>query len=171
MVFPDAHPRIQQLAIHWSARSDREPNRESTHRLVRSRAASRGQEAWAMTKKLPKSFNCPTEFTLAVLDGKWKTVILCYLKERPRRYTELRKLVPKLSDKVLTERLHDLIASGLVARNRRTGAAQEYMLTQKGRLLSGVLHHLYAWGLENAASFDVHVGQPLKVIEETRKAG
>jgi DNA-binding HxlR family transcriptional regulator len=123
-----------------------------------------------MTKKLPKSFNCPTEFTLAVLDGKWKTVILCYLKERPRRYTELRKLVPKLSDKMLTERLHDLIAAGLVAR-RTTGAVQEYMLTQQGRLLSGVLHHLYTWGVENAASFNVQVGQPSKVIEETRKAG
>ena len=123
-----------------------------------------------MTKRLPKSFNCPTEFTLAVLDGKWKTVILCYLKERPRRYTELRKLVPKLSDKMLTERLHDLIASGLVTR-RTTGAAQEYMLTQKGRLLSGVLHHLHAWGVENAASFNVQVGQPSKGIEDTRKAG
>jgi DNA-binding HxlR family transcriptional regulator len=125
-----------------------------------------------MTKKLPKSFNCPTEFTLAVLDGKWKTVILCYLKERPHRYTELRRLVPKLSDKVLTERLHDLIDSGLVARNRRTsGAAQEYMLTQKGRLLTGVLHHLYAWGVENAASFDVKVGEPLRTLEDARKAG
>jgi DNA-binding HxlR family transcriptional regulator len=125
-----------------------------------------------MAKKLPKFFNCPTEFTLAVLDGKWKTVILCYLKERPRRYTELRKLVPKLSDKVLTERLHDLIGAGLVVRDRRTsGRSQEYMLTQKGRLLSGVLHHLYAWGMENAASFNVEVGQPLKAIEEERRAG
>jgi len=118
-----------------------------------------------MTKALPKSFNCPTEFTLAVLDGKWKTVILCYLKERPFRYAELRKLVPKLSDKVLTERLHDLIASGLVARRRRTGSkVQDYTLTQKGRLLSSVLRELYAWGTDNAASFGVKVGQPLKVL-------
>lgn len=124
-----------------------------------------------MTKKLPKSFHCPTEFTLAVLDGKWKTVILCYLKERPCRYTELRKLVPNLSDKVLTERLRDLIAVGLVTRNRRTPArVQEYTLTQKGRLLSGLLRQLYSWGVQNAASFDVKVGQPLKMLEERRSA-
>ena len=125
-----------------------------------------------MAKKLPKYFNCPTEFTLAVLDGKWKTVILCYLKEGPRRYAELRRLVPKLSDKMLTERLHDLIGAGLVVRRGRTSSrSQEYTLTQKGRLLSSVLHHLYAWGTENAASFNVEVGQPLKAIEKERRAG
>ena len=43
-----------------------------------------------MANKLPKSFLCPTEFTLAVLGGKWKTVILCYLNQRPCRYSELR---------------------------------------------------------------------------------
>jgi DNA-binding HxlR family transcriptional regulator len=124
-----------------------------------------------MAKKLPKSFNCPTEFTLAILDGKWKTVILCYLKERPCRYSELRKLVPKLSDKVLTERLHDLIDSGLVVRNRRpAGREQHYSLTSKGRLLSSVLQHLYAWGVQNAASFDVQVGTPSKLLDTERKA-
>ncbi|MBO0757231.1 MAG: helix-turn-helix transcriptional regulator, partial [Bradyrhizobiaceae bacterium] len=71
-----------------------------------------------MAKRLPKQFNCPTEFTLAVLGGKWKTVILCYLKERPCRYAELRKLLPTLSDKMLTERLADLVASGLIMRKR-----------------------------------------------------
>jgi HxlR-like helix-turn-helix len=61
-----------------------------------------------MGKKLPRFFHCPTEFTLHMLGGKWKTVILCFLKERPCRYAELRKLLPKLSDKMLTERLHIL---------------------------------------------------------------
>ena len=65
-----------------------------------------------MSKRLPKTFNCPTEFTLAVLGGKWKTVILCYLKQQPWRYSDLRKLVPELSDKMLTERLRDLTVLG-----------------------------------------------------------
>src|SRR5262249_41415975 len=43
-------------------------------------------EVRSMAKRLPRHFNCPTEFTLAVLGGKWKTVILCYLKERSCRY-------------------------------------------------------------------------------------
>lgn len=117
-----------------------------------------------MAKRLPTYFHCPTEFTLAVLDGKWKTVILCYLKERPFRYAELRKLVPRLSDKVLTERLRDLTESGLVVRQRQgTGGKRTtaYTLTEKGRSLSVLLQHLYSWGVENSSSFGVRVGAPL----------
>ena len=72
-----------------------------------------------MSKRLPKTFNCPTEFTLAVLGGKWKTVILCYLKQQPWRYSDLRKLVPELSDKMLTERLRDLMGIGLVLHHKQ----------------------------------------------------
>ena len=121
-----------------------------------------------MAKRLPKQFNCPTEFTLAVLGGKWKTVILCYLKERPCRYAELRKLLPSLSDKMLTERLADLVASGLIARKHVSDRGQlgkdVYVLTARGRSLGKLLHDLYAWGLDHAATFDVQVGQPLKEL-------
>ena len=123
-----------------------------------------------MVKRLPKSFHCATEFTLFILGGKWKTIILCFLKERPCRYAELRKLLPKLSDKVLTERLHDLIDSGLVVRGRRgLGQAQEYRLTQRGRHLTGILRHLDAWGVENAPSFNVVVGTPLTDLDYERR--
>jgi predicted transcriptional regulator len=74
-----------------------------------------------MANKLPKSFLCPTEFTLAVLGGKWKTVILCYLNQRPCRYSELRKFMPNVSDKVLTERLRDLKASELISHRKGVG--------------------------------------------------
>ncbi|HEX2493360.1 MAG TPA: helix-turn-helix domain-containing protein [Steroidobacter sp.] len=125
-----------------------------------------------MTKKLPKFFHCPTEFTLHMLGGKWKTLHPLLLKERPCRYAELRKLLPKLSDKMLSERLHDLIASRLVVRKPRTvGPAQEYMLTPRGRQLTSILRHLYAWGVENARSFDVQVGTPLTDLDNERKAG
>src|SRR4029077_17833579 len=66
-----------------------------------------------MVNRLARSFNCPTEFTLQVLGGKWKTVILCYLKMGPFRYAELRKLIPNLSDKVLSQRLRELTEAGL----------------------------------------------------------
>jgi DNA-binding HxlR family transcriptional regulator len=124
-----------------------------------------------MAKRLPTYFHCPTEFTLAVLDGKWKTVILCYLKERSCRYAELRKLVPRLSDKVLTERLRDLTKSGLVVRQVPAGSRMgSYSLTEKGRSLSELLQHLYSWGLENSGSFGVRVGAPLKELDAEQKA-
>jgi DNA-binding HxlR family transcriptional regulator len=125
-----------------------------------------------MARKLPKYFHCPTEFTLAILGGKWKTVILCFLKERPCRYAELRKLLPKLSDKMLTERLHELMASGLIVRKRRTDELrQEYTMTARGRQLTSVLRDIDAWGVENARAFGVQVGAPMTWLENERKAG
>jgi DNA-binding HxlR family transcriptional regulator len=119
-----------------------------------------------VAKRLPTYFHCPTEFTLAVLDGKWKTVILSYLKERPFRYAELRKLVPRLSDKVLTERLRDLTRSGLIVRQETAGSrTRTYTLTDKGRSLNLLLQHLYSWGVENSSSFGVRVGAPLAAFD------
>src|SRR5215472_15430784 len=109
-----------------------------------------------MAKRLSKHFHCATEFTLEVLGGKWKTVILCFLKQRSCRYAELRRLVPRLSDKVLSERLRDLVESGLVARKRQ-GRVDVYALTSRGRTLSDPLRHLYDWGLKHAAEFRVEV--------------
>jgi DNA-binding HxlR family transcriptional regulator len=122
-------------------------------------------------KRLATYFHCPTEFTLAVLGGKWKTVILCYLKERPCRYAELRRLIPRLSDKVLTERLQDLTRSGLVARREPSSSrTQTYLLTEKGRSLSGLLQQLYAWGLDNSVSYGVRVGTPLEELDAQKSA-
>jgi DNA-binding HxlR family transcriptional regulator len=122
-----------------------------------------------MANKLAKSFLCPTEFTLAVLGGKWKTVILCYLNQRPCRYSELRKLMPAVSDKVLTERLHDLQMSGLIARKGgRRAASGTYAIAARGRSLSDVLHILYWWGHENAAEFHVKVGEPLTELDRDK---
>jgi len=129
-----------------------------------------------VSKRLATHYHCPTEFTLAVLGGKWKTVILSYLKERPCRYAELRRLVPRLSDKILSERLRDLTRSGLVARHEPTGSrTYTYFLTERGRSLSELLQRLYAWGVKNSDSFGVRVGAPLEQLgaqqEGSRIAG
>ena len=57
---------------------------------------------------LPKFVSCPVELSLTLISGKWKPVLLAHLKEGPLRYGELRKLVPRLSDKMLTQRLAEL---------------------------------------------------------------
>jgi DNA-binding HxlR family transcriptional regulator len=124
-----------------------------------------------MAKKLAKNFNCPTEFALDILGGKWKTVILCYLKEGPLGYADLRRLVPALSDKVLSERLRELMDKGLVSKTQspsRAGAAV-YALSPKGRSLGSLLHELYQWGLDNSAAFGVKVGEPLKELGYLRQ--
>jgi DNA-binding HxlR family transcriptional regulator len=120
-----------------------------------------------MTRPLATEFNCPTEFALTVLDGKWKTIILAYLSERRCRYGELRQLLPGLSDKVLTERLKDLQRSGLVARGKTSVSKlrPSYMLTARGATLKPILMDLYAWGSKHAASFGVNVGNPLQKLD------
>jgi DNA-binding HxlR family transcriptional regulator len=113
-------------------------------------------------KRLAKTYSCPVEFAIEVLAGKWKSVILAYLKEKPRRYGELRALVPKLSDKVLSERLRDLVELGLVKRVRRAGdkRGSTYELTKRGDSLRPTLEALYAWGETAAPSLGVSIRIP-----------
>jgi DNA-binding HxlR family transcriptional regulator len=120
-----------------------------------------------MTGKVARTFGCPTEFTLDVLGGKWKTVILSYLKQGPLRYADIRRLIPRLSDKMLTERLRDLTGRGLVMKKRHwAGQSREvYMLTPTGRSLETALGELYRWGEKHAAAFGVKVGNPLEGLE------
>jgi len=120
-----------------------------------------------MTRPLPTQFNCPTEFALTVLGGKWKTIILAYLSERPCYYGELRQLMPGLSDKVLTERLQDLRLSGLVAlgKSPEVRSRRPYVLTARGATLTPILIDLYTWGVKHAASFGVSVGNPLQRLD------
>src|SRR5438477_5582826 len=113
-------------------------------------------------KRLAKSYSCPVEFTIEVLAGKWKSVILAYLKEKSRRYGELRALVPKLSDKVLSERLRDLEQLGLVRRARRANDKRgfTYELTKRGDSLRPALEALYSWGEIAAPSLGVSIRVP-----------
>jgi DNA-binding HxlR family transcriptional regulator len=117
-----------------------------------------------MTNRLAKSFNCPTEFTLQVLGGKWKTVILCYLTLGPLRYAELRKLMSNLSDKVLSQRLRELTDAGLIEHRKEAGGdkSEVYALAARAQSLARVLTELYSWGETNAAEFGVKVGHPLR---------
>jgi DNA-binding HxlR family transcriptional regulator len=112
---------------------------------------------------LSKHYGCPTEFTLDLLGGKWKTIILCYLKEGALRYGELRAFVPRLSEKVLTDRLKELEASGLIARSTGRGSnAASYRLTSRGEALRSVLAAIYHWGNRHATAFGVKCDNPLR---------
>jgi DNA-binding HxlR family transcriptional regulator len=123
-----------------------------------------------MAIKFPTTFHSPTEFTLAVLAGKWKTVILGHVMYSPRRYSELRRLVPDLSDKVLSERLRDLVSLGLVTHRKGDGQTSSdiYALAARGRSLTKILRLLYEWGTDNATDFHVKVGDPLEMLNRDK---
>jgi DNA-binding HxlR family transcriptional regulator len=86
------------------------------------------------------------ELTLDLLGGKWKTVILARLKGCPLRYSELRRAVPGLTDKMLTQRLRDLEGAGFIELAGRPDGRARYRLTSLGQSLGPALEGLYAWG-------------------------
>jgi DNA-binding HxlR family transcriptional regulator len=101
---------------------------------------------------VPKTYSCPVELAVDVIGGRWRTVILSQLKEGVHRYGELRRRIPGVSEKMLTQRLRELEADGLVSR-RDLGTVPphvEYDLTEEGRSLAPVLQALYDWGAARA---------------------
>lgn len=62
------------------------------------------------------AYGCPVEVPVSMVGGKWKPVILFYLLQEPRRTGELRRLIPAITQKMLTQQLRELEADGLVSR-------------------------------------------------------
>jgi DNA-binding HxlR family transcriptional regulator len=87
------------------------------------------------------------------IGGKWAVVILAHLKQGPLRYGELRRLMPDITEKMLTQRLRELESDGLVERivHSQVPLAVSYRMADDE--LRAVLQALYAWG-EGRASRD-----------------
>jgi DNA-binding HxlR family transcriptional regulator len=116
-------------------------------------------------------YGCPVELALELIGGKWKTVILARLKENSMRYGELRRAIPDLADKVLTQRLRDLEENGFVERSSGgTDDAIRYRLTSYGRSLAPALEALYAWGEAAGRKTDARYREP-GVIPSSRTKG
>lgn len=94
-------------------------------------------------------FTHEVEITLEVLSGKWKVLILCHLHEQEViRYNEFRKLLPKITQKMLTQQLRDLEENSLIFRTvyHQVPPMVEYQLTEMGKSLIPVLETMGAWG-------------------------
>jgi DNA-binding HxlR family transcriptional regulator len=91
---------------------------------------------------------CGVVAAIAVIDGKWKTALLWLLESGPHRPGELRRQLPGLSEKVLTQALREMEADGLVHREVHDvlPLKTEYSLTAFGRDLSEALAPLSDWG-------------------------
>jgi DNA-binding HxlR family transcriptional regulator len=92
---------------------------------------------------------CCSQYHRAVeLIGKrWTGAILFVLMDGPLRFSEVKQLVPELSDRLLSERMKELEAEGLVERHviDETPVRVEYGLTKKGRALEPVVRTLKRW--------------------------
>lgn len=97
-----------------------------------------------------RTFHCPVELTLNVIGGKWKTLILWQLMQHGTlRYSELRRGLPRITDKMLAQQLRELEADGLIGREVYPVVPPrvEYSLTDSGRGLVPVLEQMREWGM------------------------
>ncbi|GII95589.1 winged helix-turn-helix transcriptional regulator [Sinosporangium siamense] len=102
-----------------------------------------------MTHSRTQDLNvCGVTAAIAVIHGKWKTALLWALESGPQRPGELRRRLPKLTEKVLTQALREMEADGLVHREVHDVLPLKtvYSLTDFGRELSEALAPLSDWG-------------------------
>jgi DNA-binding HxlR family transcriptional regulator len=98
--------------------------------------------------------DCPVETTLLVISGKWKANILFHLLPGPKRPGELRRLMPDVTQQMLTAHLRQLERDGIIHREvyAQVPPKVEYSLTPLGRSLGPVFETMYDWGLMNPRS-------------------
>jgi DNA-binding HxlR family transcriptional regulator len=120
----------------------------------------------ASMKRLPE---LPAERALKVIAGRWKAVILYHLFDGPKRLSELKRLVPNASQKVLIQQLREMEEHGLVNREifRQVPPRVDYTATTLGLSLEPVIMSLCDWGRRHAAKLneldrlaECVVGQP-----------
>lgn len=95
---------------------------------------------------------CGLNATLRIISGKWKPLVLFFLRNGPVRYGELKRLIPGVSDKVLIQSLKDLQADRVLSRTdyKEVPPRVDYALTPLGRSLAEAIIPLCTWGTENA---------------------
>ncbi len=91
---------------------------------------------------------CPLTAALAAIGGKWKLIIVYWLAESPKHFAALRRVMPGISQKVLTQQLRELVNDGIAQRQPKGAipAPVEYSLTDYGRSLMPLVEDIRLWG-------------------------
>ncbi|MFE4874976.1 winged helix-turn-helix transcriptional regulator [Streptomyces sp. NPDC056682] len=103
---------------------------------------------------------CAIESAMEVLGGRWKLAILKELLAGTRRFSELKRALPRITQRMLTRQLREMEGDGLVVRTvyRQVPPKVEYSLTEIGRSLDGIAEQLDAWGRWYRASRAAQAG-------------
>lgn len=113
-----------------------------------------------------RQFPCATSLTMKYIGGKWKAVILIHLIEK-KRYSELRKECPVITERTLSLQLKEMEEDGLVKRTVHTSKPPlkvDYELTEFGKTLIPLLQSIAQWGKETARN-----NQRIEVVKETNQ--
>lgn len=102
------------------------------------------------------NYRCEIEVTLEIISGKWKALLLWNLgNEGVIRFNEFRRLIPDITQKMLTQQLRALEEDGLVNRTvyNQVPPMVEYSLTDEGRELKPILEMMDVWGKRHVERF------------------
>lgn len=102
-------------------------------------------------KKVIQAY-CPVTFTLEKIGGRWKPLIMYHLVSGHKRYNELKKSIPNISEKMLIQHLRELEEDKLVNRKVMPVVPPhvEYSLTPSGRDMGPILKSMAQWGLKHS---------------------
>ncbi|KYD31388.1 hypothetical protein B4110_0875 [Parageobacillus toebii] len=115
-----------------------------------------------------KTYNCEKELTLAVIGGKWKMLILWHLgKGGKKRFSELKALMPGITQRMLVNQLRELEEDQIVHREVYPVVPPkvEYSLTEHGKSLMPILDAMYEWGrnyMETVVKGQVKINEAAK---------
>ncbi|MBP2656300.1 MAG: transcriptional regulator HxlR family [Firmicutes bacterium] len=98
-------------------------------------------------KELPE---CPVATTVQLIGSKWKLLIMRNLLQRPWRFNELRKTLPGISQKVLTDSLRSMEGDGIVTRTiyPEVPPRVEYCLSELGESMRPIIKSMETWGID-----------------------
>ncbi len=93
-------------------------------------------------------YHCAMDITMDYIGGKWKTVVLWYLRNKTMRFGELKKQIPEITEKMLSIQLKALEDDGVIKRQvyAEVPLKVEYSLTEFGKTLIPVLEAIAKWG-------------------------
>jgi DNA-binding HxlR family transcriptional regulator len=106
---------------------------------------------------------CPMSFTIEMIGGRWKTIILYHLRNEPLRFGQLKKILTLTTEKMLAQQLKQLELDGLVVRNAKDIIPPhvEYYLSESGKTLVPILTSMAEWGkfiINNKGMSDTQAG-------------
>jgi DNA-binding HxlR family transcriptional regulator len=101
-----------------------------------------------------KNFHCVVDLTMAFIGGKWKSIILWHMRDEKKRFGEIRRLIPDITERMLTMQLRSLENDGLLERKvyAEVPPRVEYRLSKLGKSIIPVIQEMAKWGTMVAKS-------------------
>lgn len=114
------------------------------------------KEASTIQENKSRAFiSCPVTFVVEKIGGYWKPIILFSLLSGPKRYNELKKSIPGITEKVLIQHLKQLESDGLLIRKSKPVVPPyvTYELSKSGKALRSILYAMAEWAVNNSGEF------------------